>query len=256
MNTRKLKNDYFLLLAVVLSLSLVPTGCGAFNRQSSAPSRVLNNHEKIIGANDLVSVDANGENIPERLRGILDAIGQLSTGCTAAHIGNGLVLTAGHCIVVSPRSSSGSCRLIAVVWGNRKGNPKQSISKCETVLARNYTAAADYALLKVSTPPAAAITPDFQIPASTARLTMLSFPRMRPLEWSGFCEPSEHTNPDLRDRKFFHSCDSEGGSSGAPLIDEASLKITGIHAGSADDFNYGFYLSAMRDIQSIIDNRK
>lgn len=254
MNTGK-NNNAAIFITLFLNLCVILTGCGPVRGQYSVPSRVQTNQERIIGAHDLVSVDANGENLPERLRGILDAIGQLSTGCTAVHIGNGFVLTAGHCIAVSPRSSSGSCRLVGVVWGNRIGNLKRSVSKCETVLARNYNAAADYALLKVSTPPEAALTPDFQISNSSARLTMLSFPRMRPLEWSGFCGSSEHSNPDLRDRKFLHSCDSEGGSSGAPLIDEKSLKIIGIHSGSADDFNYGFYLSAMKDIQDIVATR-
>ena len=57
--------------------------------------------EKIIGDNDLIAVDSTGSNIPERYHNLLNAFGRMSMGCTATHIGNGYVLTAGHCFYAS-----------------------------------------------------------------------------------------------------------------------------------------------------------
>jgi hypothetical protein len=227
------------------------SACGHHPASSGHLTSKSDLQEKIIGDKDFVSVDADGSNLPTALRGLLDGIGQLNTGCTAAHIGNGLVLTAGHCISVSPRSSSNSCHLLGVVWGNRGDHPNLRVSKCKTILLRTYTGTGDYALLKVSDPPPVALSLDFEVPEKPRRITMLSFPRMRPMEWSGHCDQIEVPEPSLRTQKFFHSCDSEAGSSGAPLIDPESAKVIGIHAGSSDDFNYAFFIHSMGDLKKI-----
>ena len=242
------------LLCVLVFLFVCLSGCRIDGSSISTMTSKQDDREKIIGNKDFVSVDTNGSNIPSTLRSHLDAIGQLSTGCTAAHIGKGLVLTAGHCISVSPRSSSNSCRLLGVVWGNRIGNPHITTSKCESILVRKYAADADYALLKVANPPSASIAPEFDVLGNSPQLTMLSFPRMRPMEWSGYCETIEYTDMSLKLKKFFHTCDSEGGSSGAPLVDAQTLRLVGVHAGGADEYNYAFFLHAMNDIKDLIDS--
>jgi V8-like Glu-specific endopeptidase len=227
------------------------SACGQHLASSGLLTLKSGTHEKIIGDRDLVAVDSDGSNVPAALRGLLDGIGQLSTGCTAAHIGNGLVLTAGHCISVSPRRSSNSCHLLGVVWGNRGVHPNLKVSKCKTVLHRTYTGTGDYALLEVSDPPPVALNLDFEVSEKPRRLTMLSFPRMRPMEWSGFCALREVPEKSIRDKKFFHTCDSDSGSSGAPLIDIESAKVIGIHAGSSDDFNYAFFVHSMGNLNRI-----
>ena len=54
--------------------------------------------DKIIGANDLVVVSPNKENIPFKYRDLVEAIGMMDVGCTVTHIGSGYAVTAGHCI--------------------------------------------------------------------------------------------------------------------------------------------------------------
>jgi hypothetical protein len=226
-----------------------------------APMTESSDHlEKIIGDNDLTPVSENGANLPDSLRPLLDAFGQVSIGCSATHVGDGLVLTAGHCLLTSPRTGPKNCRGTSVVWGNYAGHKTQTISKCREILFRSYTAASDIALIRVDNPPVVAIPLDLKTSSASVllprnKITMLSFPRMRPLEWSRECELSEYRPPaapeDMRNsqetvKKFLHSCDTEPGSSGAALIDTTTLKIIGVHGGSSDELNYGTFLD---DIQ-------
>jgi hypothetical protein len=199
--------------------------------------------EKIIGENDLLPVNGDASNLPKNLQPLASAVGQLNVGCTATHIGNGLALTAGHCVSVSPRSSSSSCRSLGIVWGNRGTQPTLSVSKCLQIVERKYTGGLDFALLKIENPPSTFIPVETENPQSSRFVTMLSFPRMRPLEWSKNCEIREYNNPSLATLKFFHDCDSESGSSGAAIIDQQTLKIVGIHGGAGDEFNYGMFSS-------------
>ena len=92
--------------------------------------------EKIIGDNDLTPVNADGTNIPEKYRSQIDAYGKISMGCTATHIGNGLVLTAGHCFdAPSTRANNLPCADITVELGVRVGHDAYLKSKCVKVLA-------------------------------------------------------------------------------------------------------------------------
>ncbi|MFZ9520869.1 MAG: trypsin-like serine peptidase [Silvanigrellaceae bacterium] len=208
--------------------------------------------EKIIGENNLIPVTASADNLPVEMRHLVDAVGQLNLGCTATHIGSGLVLTAGHCISKSPRSSTNSCRHLGVVWGNRGGNTQLSASKCLEVKIRVYNDTLDYALLKVENPPAAFIPVETEPTTLTTPATMLSHPRMRPLEWSGICGLSVYEDPKRASEKFFHSCDSEGGSSGAAILSRESLRIIGIHNGASDELNYGIFITAITDLAKLI----
>lgn len=208
--------------------------------------------EKVIAENNLTPVDTDGMNLPAELRPMIDAIGQLNVGCTATHLGEGLVLTAGHCISRSPRSSSDNCHLLGVVWGNRGAKPKLKSSACKSVLLRKYDSTHDFALLRVSDPPAASVATDFNFKGQGHSTTLLSFPRMRPLEWSGYCTLQAHTNPTQVLKKFLHDCDSESGSSGAALISTDSLAIVGVHNGASDELNYGMFLSASDELKTVL----
>ena len=67
---------------------------------------------KVIGRNNLVSVNSDGSNIPMKYRHLLSSFSSIefteiysngdtnpSVGCTGTHIGRGYVLTAGHCFL-------------------------------------------------------------------------------------------------------------------------------------------------------------
>lgn len=225
----------------------------AYAREASFQTRLDSpHHEKVIGDNNLTPVDNNGTNIPTQLTPLIDAIGQLNVGCTATHLGDGLVLTAGHCISRSPRSGTDNCHLLGVVWGNRGAKPELKSSKCTSVLLRRYDSTYDFALLRVNNPPQASVALDLDFKSQTTSLTMLSFPRMRPLEWSGYCSLRAYTDPARVLKKFLHDCDSEGGSSGAALLSTDSFAIVGVHNGASDELNYGMFLSASDELKTAI----
>lgn len=204
--------------------------------------------EKVIGENDFVPVAADATNLPVELQDIVGAVGQLNIGCTATHIGDGLVLTAGHCVTRSPRARSKGCPQLGVIWGNYGGNKKYSVSKCITVEAREYNDRVDYAVLRVANPPEAFVEVDWAPQESILPVTILSFPRMRPMEWSPNCETEPYMDPVRAAVKFSHSCDTEGGSSGAPIFSADTFKMIGIHGGAGDDLNYAMFVSALGQI--------
>lgn len=212
--------------------------------------------EKVIGENDFVPVAADAANLPLELQDAVSAIGQLNIGCTATHIGGGLVLTAGHCVTRSPRSRSKGCPQLGVIWGNYGGNKKYSVSKCITVEAREYNDRVDYAVLRVANPPSAFVEVDWeQQVQQVLPITILSFPRMRPMEWSPNCETQSYADPARASVKFSHSCDTEGGSSGAPIFSADTFRLIGIHGGAGDELNYAMYVSALGQIVADIQRR-
>lgn len=84
----------------------------------------------VLGSNDFVLVAEDGENVPRRYRALLDAIGFLEPGgCTVGHVGNGVVVTAGHCLA----PLSGPCSDYTVRWGYRV-NSEGTVSLCERII--------------------------------------------------------------------------------------------------------------------------
>ena len=237
----------------LVSICLLLSAGQAYAWDSSIlAQRESHHHEKVIGDNNLMPVSGDGTNLPAQLIPLMDAVGQLNVGCTATHIGDGLVLTAGHCISRSPRSGSDNCHLLGVVWGNRGAKPELKSSNCKSVVMRKYDSTYDFALLRVNNPPKASVSIDLAFSSQKVPLTMLSYPRMRPLEWSGYCTLHAYTDPARILKKFLHDCDSEGGSSGAALISTDSLAIVGLHNGASDELNYGMYLSASDELITVL----
>lgn len=188
---------------------------------------------KIIGDNDLVAVNADASNIPLMYRSMVDAFGHMSMGCTATHIGNGYVLTAGHCFWADevPLVDQ-SCNDLTVDWGVREGATSYLTSKCERLIVAQRSGMMDYAIFKVSPIPPVAIAPDLQRRAIIGdTLTIFSHPEELPLRWSGSCGVERLQHPGLPDGSIQHKCDTNPGSSGATIIDVMSLKIVGIHDG-------------------------
>lgn len=237
----------------LLILSLV-SGCGqqdaslepvrslskftAVNFQSGADT------EKIIGKNDLIPVAKNGANIPQKYAPLIDAFGKMSMGCTATHIGNGLVISAGHCFGAPRQRTSKDCDAVTIEWGVRQDSPAYLTSKCKSVLAAQANYEEDYAIFQVEPVPPVKVEFNFDArPAIGTVLTQFSHPGARPLEWSQNCSLQTAAQGGWGSNQFSHQCDSEPGSSGSVLIDDASLAIVGIHNGGMDQWNYATYLT-------------
>lgn len=200
--------------------------------------------EKIIGENDLTPVLNDGANIPEKYRTLIDAFGRISMGCSATHIGNGLVLTAGHCFEAPERRVNNKpCDRITVDWGYRKDKAAYLKSKCVTVLAAELNDNRDYAIFKVDVAPTAKIEMDLQArPKVGTAVTIFGHPQLRPLEWSKTCIIEESSRGGWGTDEFSHQCDTEPGNSGSTVIDDTTLKIIGIHDGGRAPWNYGTFL--------------
>lgn len=201
--------------------------------------------EKIIGENDLTPVLEDGANIPEKYRPLIDAFGKISMGCSATHIGDGLVISAGHCFdAPEQRANNLSCDRITVEWGYRKDKPAYLKSKCVTVLAAELNDNRDYAIFKVDVAPEAKIEMELEERAKVGTpLTIFGHPQLRPLEWSKTCVLEEGSNGGWGTDEFSHQCDTEPGNSGSTIINDTTLKIVGIHDGGRVPWNYGTYIT-------------
>ena len=205
------------------------------------------NFEKIIGTDDLTPVAADGSNIPVYLRPLIDAFGHMSMGCTATHIGNGYVLTAGHCFSAGEDvMTSDDCSDTTIEWGFREGLAPYMVSTCEKLVAAQQNDSNDWAILKVSPVPKVAIAPDLNRRAIIGdTITIFSHPEELPLRYSHLCGIERVQHPDLPKNAFHHTCDTNPGSSGATVLNIVSLKVIGIHDGgttSNGGMNYGTYI--------------
>lgn len=188
---------------------------------------------KIIGENDLVAVDAEATNIPLKYRPFVDAFGLMSMGCTATHIGNGYVLTAGHCFWAGEDAQMNQeCPSTTIDWGVREGKTPYLKSQCEKVIIAQREGMNDFAILKVSPVPPVAIAPDMQRRAIIGdTVTIFSHPEEMPLQWSRLCGIEMSQHPELPVGSIHHKCDTNPGSSGATIINVLTMKVIGIHDG-------------------------
>lgn len=269
----------------ILATSLA--GCGTRSSDSSritvAPiedslayspemSPAISQASQIIGTNDLVKVSINGSNVDSTLRKYLDAIGLLvmpipqsekSGVCTVTHIGNGYAITAGHCFLKGDGRSTlsqESCSDMKVYWGYRKNEfPSDSkaslvgIGNCEKIVYAQLTRDLDFALIKLDKAPQTTIPLELkQKPRSGSKLTILSHPHGRPLEWSRYCGLKEarevlgvFSGTSSLGAYFFYTCDTEGGSSGSAVlaVSDNSIQMIGVHnAGPDIGANAGTYI--------------
>lgn len=198
--------------------------------------------KSIIGTNDLVYVPKDLTNFNEKSpsEDLLDSIGLMKLGCTATHIGNNVVITAGHCI--HPRFFSfhkdlPCTREFPISWGVRGRYKGYLDSKCVRIIAAENSIKRDFALIKVDRAP----KDQFNIynggePELNRSMTIYSHPMKRPLQWSKNCNNlgrkdlgQWNSNRDYYLNRIHYSCDTEGGSSGAAVIDSDTYEVLAIH---------------------------
>lgn len=224
-------------------VAFAAVGCSA-NDVGEEPVQTTD-QAKVIGTNDFVVVKDNGANIPAKYRGLPDAFGIISMGCTATHIGNGVVLTAGHCFnAPSTRKNNFACTTTNVRWGVRTDSPAYLTSKCTNVYAAQQSRNLDYAIFQVDVAPPVKVDVDLSgRPAFETPITIFSHPHLRPLEWSQLCVVKSSSNGGWGANQFSHQCDTDPGSSGATVLDDTTLKVVGIHDGGLVPWNYATYLT-------------
>jgi len=255
-----------LTLLALLSLSVftapLAVGCSTPDATSDAASE-----SDYTGASGTEVVKADGSNLPANLRALRGAFAKVrysvsfdeaAGACTGTHIGNGLVLTAGHCFrrewetgMVyrrTPRESEDRpFARITVTFEDGK-------SWDATMLDWSLTMQQDYAILRLpdGAQPSASVPlrKATTSPAFGTKLTMLSYPDKRSfnrregmvdettLIWSKYCtyddasgEEDRYGMIDVTHGHFAHQCESEPGSSGAAVIDATTLEVVGVHNG-------------------------
>jgi V8-like Glu-specific endopeptidase len=235
---------------------------------------------KIIGASDLIKVRADGANIDTNLRAKLDAFGAVAISqtasnggagtCTGTHIGNGYVITAGHCFFNESTQgnlveSNKPCPELKVYWGYR-GSPDTGsakpvvslVSQCTKVIYAERSAMRDFGVFQVDKMPAAsiAISTDTNRTAANTKITLFGYPQARPLEWSQYCPLKTSINATgvISASQFAYQCDTEPGNSGSTVLAisaTGTIKVVGIHDGAGPtqvDYNYATYLYDIRKI--------
>jgi V8-like Glu-specific endopeptidase len=204
--------------------------------------------------------------------------------CSGSRVGSNLFLTNFHC------QESMDCENIVVHMGFERGTAKeqQGVFQCTKILASNETY--DYALIEVSwvgneaevealrrEPASSDVTES--IPANTnanfKKATAQDFPvaslyvgsltpetpimvashprgRLKEIDQSGDCKiiSTEVIEVSMR-QTMTHSCDTEGGSSGSPVISRKNGAIVGLHWGGVTEHNFMIPLSSVvEDLES------
>lgn len=219
---------------------------------------------KILGTNNLEGVEAAlGTPDYEYARGVarVEVIEESYPYCTATRVGDGVFLTNWHC--------DHGCETMQFRMGYEKDQPAedQRVWKCTALLRKS--ANLDYSLFKAEPAPDAELVPtlapphappeeesiegpkpvDYPILAlSKAPLTVglvVSVPqhptgRFKEIDRSADCLISDvtvfHTESGRDTIK--HMCDTQGGSSGAPVIERATGNVVALHWGGRDnEFN-------------------
>jgi subtilisin family serine protease len=200
---------------------------------------------KIIGEDDLITVRSDNSNIPEKFRDLVEAIGWTNYGCTVTHIGNGYALTAGHCFEATAQlQRDKGCSYAHVEWGYRQGKNPSLRSDCEKIVAlQNDLGESDFAILKMKTYPSAVavLKKDDRI-YPRQMMTIFSHPNGQPLRWSQYCFVSGDHDLQVAPGLLEYTCDTDGGSSGAVLLDAETAQVAGIHKGGFPQTNYGSHL--------------
>lgn len=226
--------------SILLSFSLSLAACsGEYewgDEYDEATEIGVSTQGTILGTNDLIQVNKKGTNIDEKYRPLLDAFARTEIEgkvCTATHIGNGLVLSAGHCFDAgTEREDWTSCDGQTTTFSFRVGNIAP-ITYCKQIITKQKGNGYDYALYRINRTPSAAIPVHRgPSPALNTKLTMFGHPGGRPLEWSNTCDLLFKGSPT-----WHHDCDSEGGSSGSAMLLDDSLEVVGIHWGGSVTYN-------------------
>ena len=196
--------------------------CGQPQNEASSVDVIFNG--SLTDFNDIPGSDS------ERLVKSIGMMGAEAGLCTATHIGDGFVLTAGHCVRTDRCEPD-----YQVTWGRTARRPSGILkSRCTEIVERRWDDEVDYAIYKVF--PA----PDFSLdvkrdqrPSMGANIFILSHPRGTTLKFSGLCTIDDY-GFGLR---FTYQCDTEGGSSGASVLN-AQGQIVGIHNSGSRGLGY------------------
>ncbi|MCX6127897.1 MAG: hypothetical protein NTX25_02390, partial [Proteobacteria bacterium] len=177
-------------------------GCGPKLQKSASQL------SSIIDQNTMVVIDANTK-LDDQIKRNLGAIGKMTGGCTAFHLGHGIVASAGHCIELAKQAwQQSTCYSIDIIWGQTLENQSPDHSRCMRILDYRYDEQVDYALFQVDPVPSASIEIE-PVPRdlrTSAQAIVVGYPKNQTLNWSGICEANWSGRSDSQ--FFHHRCDT------------------------------------------------
>lgn len=177
--------------------------------------------------------------------------------CTGFLIGTNVLMTNDHCL---PEEAD-TCDDIQATFGSEGSDPGERYL-CSAILKRNYPL--DYALLRLEgepgkkwgilkladEPPSAVPLKAVVIhhPGGNQKMITINKCLVQNSPVGGRPQNNREMTSYIVPQDFQHSCDTEGGSSGAPVLDEMSGMVQGLH-------HYGFTpLARVRLNQGVLSN--
>lgn len=235
------------LLKLYLALALFQLSTNVSAAESASVLANLQ-PQAIIGPNALEYIEAAAGTELYTYAQIVSRVENTSGSgtCTGFRVGQTLFMTNNHC--VQP------CAAMIFRSGYERDIPRteQPGFKCKALITtlQKY----DYALYRVETDEGA---DDFPIATLSRAPVSMAQPLLTPghpstrhkmFDRSAQCKVS-HTGPvgSASRTSFGHTCDTEQGSSGSPIIDRANGYVVGIHWGSAGTQNAGIPMHLVLD---------
>lgn len=201
--------------------------------------------DAIIDQNTMSAIDARSP-IDESIREKLGALGKMTGGCTAFHLGEGVVASAGHCLAPEQEEA---CHNLLIDWGVTADGSQGERSRCLKTLDRRLDDGGDYALLLVDPVPSAALKTQHKLDQekTSHEALVIGYPKDQALSWSGLCETS--SQDEVAESLFYHRCDTLPGNSGSPVISAETREVIGVHNGEVNAYeNYGSILPSSEQI--------
>lgn len=160
-----------------------------------------------------------------------------AANCSGSLVGEDLIATAGHCV------SSSDCSKYAFVFGFRMANaktapesvPASEVYGCKEIVAREYTSAQDYALVRLDRPVRGHRPLTLQTtPAQQGDgLYVIGHPSGLPTKYA------DGANVRSQQGAYFQAnLDTYGGNSGSAVFNARTNEVVGILVRGASDFTY------------------
>lgn len=210
----------FIPAKAMLLVAASAVSCG---KQPTSKSMV------IIGDAEQRPIDTHPDG--HMLGSLVKAIGQTNYKCTAFHLGEGIVATAGHCMPDAHRALNRPCIETTITWGHQ-GDDNPIKSRCMEVISHQHSEQIDFAILKVDPYPAESfqVAPIVEYEADH---WVAGHPEGKELHLSSACELEHKSSTQIS-----HSCDTLPGNSGSPILNR-DMEVIGIHNGGNNNGNYG-----------------
>jgi len=159
------------------------------------------------------------------------ANGGMETNCTGVVVSAELVATNNHCI-----DDHTDLKTSFVIIGHETGTPVEQRARVICLVATSETL--DYSIVKIDRELTDVAKISVDNAKKGARLILIQHPEARPkliaVVSKTKCFIQQAPAKD-RPTDFYHLCDSSGGSSGSPVMDEASGVVYGLHHLGATD---------------------